>query len=44
MQISEAFNKHFTTVGPKLAEKVDSQPLDDPLRYLGNESIMPYKQ
>ena len=37
MQISEAFNKHFTTVGPKLAEKIDSQPLDDPLRYLGNE-------
>ena len=37
LQISEAFNKHFTTAGPKLAEKVISQPLDDPLRYLGNE-------
>ena len=37
LQISEAFNKHFTTVEPKLAEKVISQPLDDPLRYLGNE-------
>ena len=37
LQISEVFNKDFTTVGPKLAEKVISQPLDDPLRYLGNE-------
>ena len=37
LQILEAFNKYFTTVGPKLAEKVISQPLDDPLRYLGNE-------
>ena len=37
LQISEAFNKHFTTVGPKLAEKVFSQPFDDPLMYLGNE-------
>ena len=37
LQISEAFNKHFTTFGPKLAEKVISQPLDDPLRYLGDE-------
>ena len=41
LQISEAFNKHFTTVGPKLAEKVSSQPLDDPLRCLGSKSIMP---
>ena len=41
LQISEAFNKHFTTVGPKLAEKIISQPLDDPLRYLGNEEILP---
>ena len=37
LEISEAFNKHFTTVAPKLAEEVFSQPLDDPLRYLGNE-------
>ena len=37
LQISEAFNKHFTTIGPKLAEKVISQPLDDPSRYLRNE-------
>ena len=37
LQISEASNKHFTTVGRKLAENVISQPLYDPLRYLGNE-------
>ena len=33
-QISEAFNKHFTTVGPKLAGKTESQPSDDPLSIL----------
>ena len=37
LQISEAFNKHFTAVGPKLAEKIISQPSDDPLNCLGNE-------
>ena len=36
-QISEAFSKHFTTVGPKLAEEVIRLPLDDRLRYLRNE-------
>ena len=37
-QISEAFNKHFITVGPKLAEKIKSQPSDDPLKYLRNKA------
>ena len=37
-QISEAFNKHFTTVGPKLAEKIEIQPSDDPLKYLGDKT------
>ena len=37
-QISEAFNKHFTTVGPKLAEKIETQPSDDPLKYLGDKT------
>eukprot|EP00794_Sanderia_malayensis_P020708 gene20708-22740_t len=37
-QISEAFNKHFTSVGPKLAEKITSQPIDDPLKYLGSKA------
>ena len=37
-QISEAFNKHFTTVGPKLAEKIEIQPFDDPLKYLGDKN------
>eukprot|EP00794_Sanderia_malayensis_P018507 gene18507-20366_t len=38
LQISEAFNKHFTPVGPKLAEKITSQPTDDPLKYLGSKA------
>ena len=37
-QISEAFSKHFTTVGPKLAGKIQSQPSEDPLKYLGNRA------
>ena len=37
-QISEAFNKHFTTVGPKLAAKIENQPTDDPLQYIGNKA------
>ena len=37
LQISEAFNKHFTTDGPKLAEIIVSHPSDDPLNYLENE-------
>ncbi len=36
-QISEAFNKHFVTVGPKLAEKIEEKPFDNPLSYLSNE-------
>ena len=37
-QISEAFNKHFTMVGPKLTEKIEIQPSDDPLKYLGDKT------
>ena len=37
-QISEAFNKHFTTVGPKLAGKIESRPFDDPLKYLAKKA------
>ena len=37
-QISEAFNKHFTTVGPKLAGKIESRPSDDPLKYLAKKA------
>ena len=37
LQISESFNKHFTTVGSKLAEKIISQPSENLLKYLGNE-------
>ena len=37
LKISEAFNKHFTTVEPKLSERIISKPSDDPLNYLGTE-------
>ena len=37
-QLSEAFSKHFTTVGPKLAEKIEIQPSDDLLEYLGDKT------
>ena len=37
-QISEAFNKDFTTVGPKLAEKIEIQPSDDPSDDLGDKT------
>ena len=37
-QISEAFNKHFTTVGPKLAQKIKSKPSNDPLKYLEHKA------
>ena len=37
-QISEAFNKHFTTVGLKLAGKIESWPSDDTLKYLAKKA------
>ena len=37
-QISESFNKHFTMIGPKLAEKIEVQPSDDPQKYLGDKT------
>ena len=36
-EIAEAFNNHFTTIGPKLAERVETKESDDPLRYLIDE-------
>ena len=43
-KIAEAFNNHFTTVGPKLAEKIETKESDDPLKYLFDEipSTVPY--
>ena len=36
-EISEAFNNHFVTIGPKLAEKIECEESDDPLKYIDNE-------
>ena len=36
-EIAEAFNNHFTTIGPKLAEKIETKESDDPLKYLIDE-------
>ena len=32
--IEEAFNKHFTTIGPKLAEKIVTKESDNPLNQI----------
>ena len=35
--ISEAFNNHFVTIGPKLASEIQIETTDDPLQYLSAE-------
>ena len=35
-EIAEAFNNHFTTIGPQLADKIEKRDSDDPLKYLSN--------
>ena len=35
-EIAEAFNNHFATIGPKLADKIGNKDSDDPLKYLSN--------
>ena len=35
--ISEAFNDHFVTIGPKLTSEIQSEATDDPLQYLSAE-------
>ena len=35
-EIAEAFNNHFATIGPKLADKIENKDSDDPLKYLSN--------
>ena len=35
-EIGEAFNNHFATIGPKLADKIENKDSDDPLKYLSN--------
>ena len=36
--IAEAFNNHFITIGPKLAEKIKTKESDNPLKYFANEN------
>ena len=36
-EIAEAFNNHFVTIGPKLAEKIECEESDDPLKYIDNK-------
>ena len=33
-KIAEAFNMHFVSVGPKLAENITSKQSDNPLKYI----------
>ena len=34
--ITEAFNNHFITIGPKLAEKIETEESDNPLKHFTN--------
>ena len=36
-EIAETFNNHFVTIGPKLAEKIECEESDDPLKYIDNK-------
>ena len=36
--IAEAFNNHFITIGPKLAEKIETKESDNLLKYFTNEN------
>ena len=36
-EIAEAFNNHSTTIGPKLAAKIETKESDDPLKYVIDE-------
>ena len=39
--IAEAFNNHFTSVGPKLADKIKTKVSDDPLKYIDEPTTVP---
>eukprot|EP00794_Sanderia_malayensis_P013604 gene13604-15016_t len=36
-EVAEALNQHFATIGPKLADKIENKPDDDPLLYITKE-------
>ena len=38
--IAEAFNYHFTTIGPELAEKIEIKESDSPLKYFFHEDAI----
>ena len=37
-EIANAFNEHFVSVGPKLAEEIRTEPNDDPLAQISGIS------
>jgi len=39
-EIAEEFNNHFTTLGPKLAEKVEAKEQDNRLKYFADEETI----
>ena len=38
-EIAEAFNRHFTSIGPKLDKNVETKDCDDPPKYLPSERL-----
>ena len=38
-EIAEAFNRHFISTGPSLAENIETKADDDPLKYLPNRKL-----
>jgi len=38
--IAEACNSHFTTIGQKLAEKIEAKESDNPLTYFADEDAI----
>ena len=38
--IVEAFNSHFTTIGPKLVEKIETKESDNPLKYFTDDDAI----
>ena len=39
MKIGEAFNRHFISIAPKLAENIETKDFGDPLKYLPSEGL-----
>ena len=41
VEIAEAFNNHFVTIGPKLAKRIKCEKSDDQLKYIDNRGPSP---